>query len=269
MRNRVQRQKCRAIIGLALLGIACSSAALSPRDIHASTATSVAALGIFDAGGERITERSATQVAPGRFVTVCDDIEASMTLRLRVGDAQSTALLGARDRERNLCELQAQQVLGQAATLQAALPQAGQRVFAVSNALGLGVGISEGVVAGVRQDAAGALIQFTAPSRPARRAVRCWTRTGGCSPCSTTGGATGRTSTSAPPSPGWPRWRHARRPPPRNWRGWMPAMRWGARHSGRPWPRMRRNGWRRSLTSPTHCASRPRPRVHGNCPRTS
>ena len=166
MRNRVQIWAWRGAAGVFLWGVALQATALSPQEVHARAVNSVAALRILDADGQRIDERSATQIGPGQFVTVCEDIEASMTLRLRVGGEDTTAQLGARDRERNLCALQAPNATGQAVALQTALPQAGQRVFAVSNALGLGVGISEGVVAGVRQDASGALIQFTAPVSP-------------------------------------------------------------------------------------------------------
>lgn len=166
MRNRVLPFAWRCTAGLALLGAAFQAFSLSPQQVHARTVNSVAALTILGADGQRIDERSATQIGPGQFVTVCEDIEAAMTLRLRVGGEDATAQLGARDRERNLCELRTQHALGQAVAMQAGLPQTGQRVFAVSNALGLGVGISEGVVAGVRQDAAGMLIQFTAAVSP-------------------------------------------------------------------------------------------------------
>ncbi len=152
--------------GLAWLGLSGPAVALTAQQVYAQTNAAVAALDIVDAEGQRIGERSATQVGPRQFVTVCEGIDATGSLRLRVGTDQATARLEARDRERNLCLLQAQQPLGQPLPAHASLPQAGQRVFAVSNALGLGVGISEGVVAGVRQDAAGTLIQFTAPISP-------------------------------------------------------------------------------------------------------
>lgn len=152
--------------GAALLTWASHVAALPAQQVYARTATAVAALDILDADGHRISERSATQVGPGEFVTVCEDMEAGAALRLRMGAEESAAQLQARDRERNLCAVLAERPIGQPVPVRSVLPQAGQRVFAVSNALGLGVGISEGVVAGVRHDTAGALIQFTAPISP-------------------------------------------------------------------------------------------------------
>lgn len=154
-----------SLAGLLLLGLAPKVSALSAQQVYAQAAASVAALDILDAEGQRVGERSATQIADGRFVTACEDLQAGATLRLRVGTDTWPAQLGARDRERNLCEVRAPRT-GPVLVQQPALPQVGARVFALSNALGLGVGISEGVVAGVRQDAAGSLIQFTAPISP-------------------------------------------------------------------------------------------------------
>lgn len=154
-----------ALAGWGLLVLAPQASALSAQQVYARTAASVAALDILDAAGQRTGERSATRIAEGRFVTACEDLQAGATLQLRVGTDVVPAQLGARDRERNLCELLAPQP-GPPLAQQAALPQVGQRVFALSNALGLGVGISEGVVAGVRQDIGGSLIQFTAPISP-------------------------------------------------------------------------------------------------------
>lgn len=154
-----------SLAGLVLLGLAPRASALSAQQVYAEAAASVAALDILDTEGERAGERSATQIADGRFVTVCEDLQAGATLRLRVGTDTLPAQLGARDRQRNLCEVIAPRN-GPVLAQQPALPQVGARVFALSNALGLGVGISEGVVAGVREDATGSLIQFTAPISP-------------------------------------------------------------------------------------------------------
>jgi tetratricopeptide (TPR) repeat protein len=153
------------LAGLLLLGLAQQACALTAQQVHARAATSVVALHILDADGQRIVERSATRIGEGRFVTVCEDLHSGTALQLRAGMDAVPAQRGARDRERNLCELLAPYA-GPPLPLQPDLPQAGQRVFAVSNALGLGVGISEGVVAGVRQDTGGPLIQFTAPISP-------------------------------------------------------------------------------------------------------
>ncbi|HVR50945.1 MAG TPA: tetratricopeptide repeat protein [Pseudorhodoferax sp.] len=160
-----RRTAWHGLASLVLLGLAQQASALSAQQVYAQAAASVAALDILDAEGQRVGERSATQIADGRFVTACEDLQAGATLRLRVGTDTLPAQLGARDRERNLCEVLAPRT-GPVLAQQPALPQVGARVFALSNALGLGVGISEGVVAGVRHDTTGSLIQFTAPISP-------------------------------------------------------------------------------------------------------
>lgn len=142
------------------------SAAMTPQQVYAAVAPSVAALQTVDEQGSPIAQFSATQVGATRYVTVCDGVDAAPALRLRQGEASASARIGARDRERNLCLVEAAQAIGPALTLHAALPATGQRVFAISNALGLGVGISEGVVAGIRSLSPGRLVQFTAPVSP-------------------------------------------------------------------------------------------------------
>jgi len=66
----------------------------------------------------------------------------------------------------NLCLIEVDGAPSQAMAIKWQAPAAGSRVFAVSNALGLGVGISEGVVSGVRHFPNGDYIQFTAPISP-------------------------------------------------------------------------------------------------------
>lgn len=148
------------------------ASALSPQQVFAARAGGVAALEILDASGRRAGLHSATQVAAGRFVTSCEVLEAAHSLRLRwpAGpDAGVVGVIAARDRERNLCLLDAQpgaEQAGHAVPLQPVLPTVGSRVFALSNALGFGVGISEGVVSGVRHFSDGDYLQFTAPISP-------------------------------------------------------------------------------------------------------
>lgn len=138
---------------------------MTPQQVYAEAAPSVAALETVDEQGAAIAQFSATQVGPTRFVTVCDGVDAAPALRLLQGDASVAARVADRDRERNLCLVEAEQPLGRALAPRDQVPAVGQRVFAISNALGLGVGISEGVVAGIR-GAAGGLVQFTAPVSP-------------------------------------------------------------------------------------------------------
>ena len=180
-------------VALALLVQSPAVWALSPQEIYAVAARSVLPLEVLDKDKRRVAFLSATQIESGRYVTICDVLDGAHALRVVLnraslnatptnpGDAgvrQVDVALSARDRERNLCfvdvitptaersspvDLQANT---QSITLQLENPATGSRVYAVSNALGFGTGISEGVVSGVRIFPVGQLIQFTAPISP-------------------------------------------------------------------------------------------------------
>ena len=166
MQERIHRKAaCHLLSGFVLLTAAAHAVAMSAQEVYARAAASVAALEIVDADGQRVGERSATWIGENRLVTACEGLQIGMALRLRAGPDSVPAQLGTRDRRRNLCELQTT-LAGHALVQETASPQVGQRVFAVSNALGLGIGISEGVVAGLRREGSEPLIQFTAPISP-------------------------------------------------------------------------------------------------------
>lgn len=140
--------------------------ALSPQDVFTRVSPSVAQLEVLDAQGAVLRAASATQIAGLRFVAVCDTLEPEGTLRLTLGARTAPARVAARDRLRHLCFVEAAGLDGPALPPVAELPAAGSRVYAVSNALGLGIGISEGVVAGLRSAAGGSVVQFTASVSP-------------------------------------------------------------------------------------------------------
>jgi tetratricopeptide (TPR) repeat protein len=172
---------------LVLLAQSQTAWALSPQQVYAVAAKSVVALEVVNQDGRAVALFSATQIAPERFVTVCDALDGAHALRLALAEAGHSATpanpgdgavrhidvqLSARDRERNLCFVDVVQRaaaspnVAQPITLQLVSPPTGSRVYAVSNALGFGTGISEGVVSGVRTFPMGQLIQFTAPISP-------------------------------------------------------------------------------------------------------
>lgn len=154
-----------AFATLFLSAMASPVAALSPPEVFATVAPALVVLEVRDGEGRRAGSYSATRLAAGRFVTVCEILDGAASLQLGTGPQPLQARVVARDRERNLCLLAADGDAGPA--LPRARPSApGGRVFAVSNALGLGVGISEGVVSGVRRFSVGDYIQFTAPISP-------------------------------------------------------------------------------------------------------
>lgn len=138
--------------------------ALSPQEVFTRAAPAVAALEVRDSAGRLLGVYSATRIGEQQFVAVCDVLEQAHTLQLTAPPAP--ARIVARDRERNLCLLEVEAPAAPPLALQNQAPVVGSKVFAISNALGLGVGISEGVVSGLRHFAGGDYIQFTASISP-------------------------------------------------------------------------------------------------------
>lgn len=154
------------MISLACLCLANAASALAPTEVFSQASPAVAVLETFDEQGQRLGSYSATVIEPERLVAMCDVLETAVTLRVSAREGGVDARVAARDRERNLCLISAP---GLAVTPIARLTQplaVGSRIFALSNALGLGVGISDGVVSGIRKFPTGAYVQFSAPISP-------------------------------------------------------------------------------------------------------
>ena len=149
-----------------LLSTPVLSLALSPQEVFSTSAGSVAALEVLDSDGKRMGVYSATQIDVRRFVSVCDVLDTAHAYRLSVNSAVFDGQIAARDRERNLCIIEVEGGGSRVIPIQKETPPVGSRVYVVSNALGLGVGISEGVISAIRHFPAGDYIQFTAPISP-------------------------------------------------------------------------------------------------------
>lgn len=154
-----------AMVAAVMSALAGPAGALSPPEVFESVASSVAVLEVLDGTGRVLGRFSATRLEGGRFVSACEVLESGSTYTLALAASPLPARILARDRERNLCLLEAGGLDGPAVR-RAPLPVPGSRVFAVSNAAGLGVGISEGVVSGIRHFPGGDYVQFTAPISP-------------------------------------------------------------------------------------------------------
>lgn len=138
--------------------------ALAPSDVFARVRPSVVVVEVESAGVP--TAGTAIALGGSRFATACSLLAGADAIHLAVEDRRMPARLLAQDPPRNACLLDAPGAPAVPALARAPWPQAGERVFAVSNALGLGVGVSEGVVAGVRTRGDATLIQFSAPVSP-------------------------------------------------------------------------------------------------------
>lgn len=156
------------IVGLALTLVCLSASArgLGPPDIFARLGSSVVVLNSLDEQGQVIGSFSGTLIGAERVVALYSSIEAATGIRVSTKSGDFDAKIFARDRERNLCLIRTPGLSAAPIPHATEPPATGSRVFAISNALGLGVGISEGVVAGIRQFARGPYIQFSAPISP-------------------------------------------------------------------------------------------------------
>lgn len=157
-------------IGLfwALAGVVASAEATAPTEIYERVRPSVLVLEALDEQGNPASALTAIAIGAGRAVSLCDALEDARSFRILGGKDPLSATIAARDRRRNLCLLAVPGLESPALTpADESRPiRAGARIYALSNAAGLGIGISEGVVAGIRSLSAVDYIQFTAPVSP-------------------------------------------------------------------------------------------------------
>lgn len=140
--------------------------ALPPPEVFARFGPAVTVLDTYDGQGKRIGAHSATVIAAETLVTVCDVLEMASEMKVSSRSGTFDAKVIARDRERNLCLLSAPGLSESPVPFRPEPVPVGSRAFAISNALALGVGISEGVVSAIREFPLGHYIQFTAPVSP-------------------------------------------------------------------------------------------------------
>lgn len=152
------------------LGVVLSTHAAPPTPSVLFTAVRDGVLTVrtFDGEGAPIGTASAIAIAAGRFVTLCSPLDGSDAIRLaEAGGRTVDATVLARDRGRNLCLLSASANARALAVAPAgAQPDVGARVYALTDALGYGVGLTEGIISGLGGGERGELLQFSAPVSP-------------------------------------------------------------------------------------------------------
>ncbi|MCE9549743.1 MAG: tetratricopeptide repeat protein [Betaproteobacteria bacterium] len=151
---------------MACLCLANPAKALAPTQIFSQASPSVVVLETFDEKNQRLGSHTATVIEPERLVATCDVLETAATLRVATTTGSVISRVTARDRERNLCLISAPGLTAVPIPKLTQILPVGSRVFAMSNALGLGIGISEGVISGIRNFSPGAYVQFSAPISP-------------------------------------------------------------------------------------------------------
>lgn len=141
---------------------------LSSVEIFEQAQRSVTVLEELDDVNKPLQALTAIAVASDKVVTVCDELNGKRPLRIATNSKSFQATILARDSQRHLCLLSVPgaELIKIVSTDVNQSVQAGARVYALSNALGLGIGISEGVVSGVRPQSGVNFIQFSAPVSP-------------------------------------------------------------------------------------------------------
>ncbi|WP_306534235.1 serine protease [Geobacter sp.] len=141
------------------------SRALSPQEIFRKTEGKVLVLEVLDNNGKQLSAHTALLLDGEKAVTQCNLLEGASSLILRQGNKAFPTKMLLKDGVRNLCLLEAADFSG-GQKLRDSDPASGSRVYAISNALGMGISISEGVVSGIREADGDTAIQFTAPIAP-------------------------------------------------------------------------------------------------------
>ena len=151
-----------------LLACAVLAQAAPPSEVFRLASHHVLLLETQDPEGQTLATASAVQVAEQQVVTQCDLIEGAAVIR--VVDARQRgyrAYFKAADPQRNWCRLSVPGLTGKGV-----LPAPGDGavvgapVYAIGNALGLGLSLSEGVLAALRERGGRTWLQFTAPISP-------------------------------------------------------------------------------------------------------
>ncbi len=154
------------LVVLGGLGAPLLATAATPAEVFTRAGAGIVVLEALNGKGQPLGVQSATVIGAGRLVTACNGLEDAASLQVTAQSGKFPAAVTARDRERNLCLLATDGLKETPLSVGTSAPPTGSRILAISNALALGIGISEGVISGTRTFTVGSFIQFTAPISP-------------------------------------------------------------------------------------------------------
>jgi S1-C subfamily serine protease len=118
----------------------------------------------LDAGGKRNGFASGVVVGPGRVVTSCHAVASTAAVQVRVRNQRLPTRLEYADLERDLCQLEVDELNRRAVRIVAATQlKVGQRVYAIGTPKGLELTLSEGLISSLRPRARSFVIQTSAP----------------------------------------------------------------------------------------------------------
>ena len=146
-----------------IASLATEAAALSPTELYTRAGQTVLLLEGRDVGDAVTRQASAIALGDGVAATQCDLLVDASKWQVTQGARSYAAYPRERDETRNLCRLDVPGLRAPTPVVAAREhTQVGQRVYAVGNALGLGLSLSEGLVSGIRSFGGESWIQTTA-----------------------------------------------------------------------------------------------------------
>lgn len=141
-----------------------SAAAALPEEVFERAAPSVVVVERLDAAGKRNGFASGVVVGPGRVVTSCHAVSGTAAIQVRVRSDRLPTRLEYADVERDLCQLEVEELNRRAVRIVAATQlKVGQRVYAIGTPKGLELTLSEGLISSLRPRARSFVIQTSAP----------------------------------------------------------------------------------------------------------
>lgn len=162
------------LFGQCCCAVACFSGAwaspvfaLTAQEVFNQVSDNVVEVEMLDDKSATFASSTGIVIGTGKVVVQCDVLQGAAAVRVTMNKQSFSAhKQGGRNSE-GFCVLAVPDALASAASaIRQDDPEAGTRVFAISNALGLGLSISEGVISGIRSSRGETYLQFTAAIGP-------------------------------------------------------------------------------------------------------
>lgn len=141
--------------------------AVTPETLYAATAPSVVVVESVNANGQQFSRGSGVVIGPQRVITNCHVIDRAVSVTVKSGASEFSAVSGTSDTHLDLCVLQVEGLpapevkRGSAKTL-----HVGQTVYAIGAPQGLDRTLSQGLISALRETPDGTVIQTSAPISP-------------------------------------------------------------------------------------------------------
>jgi tetratricopeptide (TPR) repeat protein len=160
------RGRYTSLSGLLLVTFTVSlpAAGALPEEVFERAAPSVVVVERLDAAGKRNGFASGVVVGSGRVITSCHAVTGTAAVEVRVRSQRLPTRLEYADVERDLCQLEVEELNRRAVRIVAATQlKVGQRVYAIGTPKGLELTLSEGLISSLRPRARSFVIQTSAP----------------------------------------------------------------------------------------------------------